>query len=95
MVEEGLSDPLAWSKDKEKYAIPKGATHSYRQNHFEFPRKNRPKLAFVYFVGGVTYPEVESLRFLSTKLRTDIIVCSTHITSGDRLIRECIETGDE
>jgi hypothetical protein len=67
----------------------KGNAHSYRQKHFEFPRKNRQKIAFVYFVGGVTYPEIESLRFLSKKLKTDIVVCTTHITNGNRLIEEC------
>lgn len=48
----------------------RGATHSYRQSFVEFPKKNRPKLAFVYFVGGVTYSEIASLRFVALKLRT-------------------------
>lgn len=32
------------------------------------------------------------MRFLSKKLRTDIVVCTTHMANGDRLIRECFET---
>lgn len=56
MVEEGLSDASAWSKEKEKYAMVRGSTSSFKQQHFEFSRKNRPKLALVYFVGGATYP---------------------------------------
>jgi hypothetical protein len=89
MVEEALNSTQAWSNNKEKYALVKGGTVYYRQKESEFPKSGRPKMVFVFFVGGVTYPEVESLRFLSRMTKREIIICSTHITNGNGLIKEC------
>lgn len=94
MVEEALASPLSWSSSKEKYALVKGGTAYYRQKESEFPKPGRPKMVFVFFVGGVTYPEVQSLRFLARKLKREIIICSTHITSGNGLVKECFEAAD-
>lgn len=87
MVEDALINPQAWSNNKEKYALVKGGTVYYRQKESEFPKGGRAKMIFVYFVGGVTYPEIESLRFLAKKMKKEIIICSTHITNGNGVIK--------
>lgn len=41
----------------------------------------------VYFIGGVCYGEIAALRWLAEKYNQEIKVCTTHITSGNRMIR--------
>lgn len=88
MVEDGLKDPQSWSQDR--YALIKSATAHKKQKHFVIDRKNRRKLTFVYMIGGITYPEIQSLRFLQKKLKTDIVICTTDISNGSHLINQCI-----
>ncbi|KAM3139305.1 hypothetical protein pb186bvf_008525 [Paramecium bursaria] len=45
----------------------------------------------IYFIGGVTYGEIHALRWLSLRYQKEIIICTTHILSGDRLIDECLK----
>ncbi|KAG6009534.1 hypothetical protein E4U21_002170 [Claviceps maximensis] len=49
---------------------------------------------FVVFVGGITFTEIAALRFIAKQeARRNIIICTTSIMSGNRIMDAAIETG--
>ncbi|QUC19679.1 uncharacterized protein UV8b_03920 [Ustilaginoidea virens] len=50
---------------------------------------------FVVFVGGITFSEIAALRFIAKKEegRRNIIICTTSIISGNRMMDAAIEAG--
>ncbi|KAK3906669.1 Sec1-like protein [Staphylotrichum tortipilum] len=52
------------------------------------------KTVFVVFVGGVTFTEIAALRFLARQEegRREIVICTTSIISGNRMMEAAIET---
>ncbi|TDZ26930.1 Vacuolar protein sorting-associated protein 33A [Colletotrichum orbiculare MAFF 240422] len=48
---------------------------------------------FVVFVGGITFTEIAALRFIAKKeeARRNIVICTTSIISGDRMMKAAIE----
>lgn len=60
-----------------------------RENN-DLPEKS--EVILVFFVGGVTFPEVSALRFLSQKYEgKDIIVASTNLTNGNTFVEGILE----
>jgi len=52
------------------------------------------KTALVVFLGGITFTEIAALRFIAKKEpRKQIIICTTSIISGNRIMDAAIETG--
>ncbi|KAK6207407.1 Vacuolar protein-sorting-associated protein 33 [Pestalotiopsis sp. IQ-011] len=51
------------------------------------------KTVFVVFVGGITFTEIAALRFIAKKEqdRRNIVICTTSITSGNRMMEAAIE----
>ncbi|GAB1310340.1 Vacuolar protein-sorting-associated protein 33 [Madurella fahalii] len=51
------------------------------------------KTVFVVFVGGITFTEIAALRFLAKKeeARRSIVICTTSIISGNRMMDAAIE----
>ncbi|KAI0160327.1 vacuolar protein sorting 33A-like protein [Xylariaceae sp. FL1272] len=51
------------------------------------------KTVFVVFVGGVTFTEISALRFIAKKKETrrNIVICTTSIISGNRMMEAAIE----
>ncbi|KAI0999300.1 Vacuolar protein sorting-associated protein [Podosphaera aphanis] len=51
------------------------------------------KLVFVVFLGGITFTEIAALRFISKKEedRRQIVICTTSIISGGRMMDSAIE----
>ncbi|KAK4129520.1 Sec1-like protein [Parathielavia appendiculata] len=51
------------------------------------------KTVFVVFVGGITFTEIAALRFLAKQeeARRDIVICTTSIISGNRMMDAAIE----
>lgn len=41
----------------------------------------------VYYIGGICYGEIAALRWLANKYNQEIKICTTNITSGNRIIR--------
>ncbi|CAG8971450.1 hypothetical protein HYALB_00002033 [Hymenoscyphus albidus] len=53
------------------------------------------KTVFVVFLGGITFTEIAALRFIAKKeeARKQIIICTTSIVSGPRIMDVAIEKG--
>ncbi|KAL3419013.1 Sec1 family protein [Phlyctema vagabunda] len=53
------------------------------------------KLVFVVFLGGITFTEIAALRFIAQKEegRKQIIICTTSIINGNRMMDAAIERG--
>ncbi|ETS87059.1 hypothetical protein PFICI_00887 [Pestalotiopsis fici W106-1] len=51
------------------------------------------KTVFVVFVGGITFTEIAALRFIAKKeeARRNIVICTTSIISGNRMMEAAIE----
>ncbi|KAJ5093518.1 hypothetical protein N7456_009379 [Penicillium angulare] len=54
---------------------------------------NATKTVYVYFLGGITFTEIAALRFVAAQEapRRKIIICTTGIVSGDRMMDAAIE----
>ncbi|OJD10848.1 hypothetical protein AJ78_08249 [Emergomyces pasteurianus Ep9510] len=52
------------------------------------------KTVFVFFLGGITFTEIAALRFIARKEseRRRIVICTTGIISGNRMLKGAIET---
>jgi len=53
------------------------------------------KTVFVVFLGGITFTEIAALRFIAKteEARKQIVICTTSIISGNRIMKTAIETG--
>lgn len=57
-----------------------------------YESSDRNEVILVFFVGGITFPEVSALRFLSQKYEgKDIIVASTNLINGNTFIEGIFE----
>ncbi|OBT89935.1 hypothetical protein VE02_01498 [Pseudogymnoascus sp. 03VT05] len=54
------------------------------------------KTVIIVFLGGITYTEIAALRFIAKKEeeRKNIIICTTSIINGNRMMDTAIEKGD-
>lgn len=55
-----------------------------------------PTTSIVFFLGGITYAEIAALRFVGKQLgeRKKLLIATTGIISGDRVVGAAIEKGD-
>lgn len=53
------------------------------------------KTVYVFFLGGITFTEIAALRFIAAQEapRRKIVICTTGIISGDRLMEAAMEQG--
>lgn len=53
------------------------------------------KTVYVFFLGGITFTEIAALRFIAAQEapRRRIIICTTNVISGDRMMDVAIEKG--
>ena len=56
-----------------------------------FARTTKPKLCFVYILGGVSYGEISSLREVSKNLKQQLVICSTRVSGSKGIVEECFE----
>lgn len=54
---------------------------------------NATKTVYVFFLGGITFTEIAALRFIAAQEapRRKIIICTTGLVSGDRMMEAAIE----
>ncbi|PYH49210.1 Sec1 family protein [Aspergillus saccharolyticus JOP 1030-1] len=54
------------------------------------------KTVYVFFLGGITFTEIAALRFIAAQeaSRRRIIICTTGIVNGDRMMEAAIEKGN-
>lgn len=53
------------------------------------------KTVYVFFLGGITFTEIAALRFIAAQEapRRKIIICTTSVVSGDRMMEAAMEKG--
>ncbi|KAL2001192.1 hypothetical protein VTN02DRAFT_2117 [Thermoascus thermophilus] len=53
------------------------------------------KTVYVFFLGGITFTEIAALRFIARQeaSRRKIVICTTSIISGDKMMEAAIEKG--
>jgi len=53
------------------------------------------KTVYVFFLGGITFTEIAALRFIARQeaQRRKIVICTTSIISGDRMMEAAIAKG--
>lgn len=56
---------------------------------------NSKKTVYVFFLGGITFTEIAALRFLAAQEapRRKIVICTTSVINGNRMMDAAIETG--
>ncbi|KAL4868683.1 hypothetical protein BDV12DRAFT_185737 [Aspergillus spectabilis] len=56
---------------------------------------NAAKTVFVFFLGGITFTEIAALRFIAAQEapKRKIVICTTGVISGDRMMDAAIEKG--
>lgn len=56
---------------------------------------NAIKTVYVYFLGGITFTEIAALRFIAAQeaLRRKIVICTTGLVNGDRMMDAAIAKG--
>ena len=56
----------------------------------------KAKTVVVMFLGGITFTEIAALRFVAKREegRRKILICTTDVISGDRMMEAAIEKGD-
>lgn len=54
------------------------------------------KTVYVFFLGGITFTEIAALRFIAAQEapRRKIVICTTSIVNGDRMMDAAIEKGN-
>ncbi|KKA24717.1 Vacuolar sorting protein [Rasamsonia emersonii CBS 393.64] len=55
-----------------------------------------PKMVYVFFLGGITFTEIAALRFIARQeslQQRKIVICTTSIISGDRMMEAAMEKG--
>lgn len=72
-----------------KRPIPRGLAWEDENGTFESNKERQKPVLLVYFIGGVTYMEIHSLRFLSQlpKFPYRIVCCTTAIVNGENMLR--------
>ncbi|RDW78995.1 Sec1 family protein [Aspergillus mulundensis] len=56
---------------------------------------NATKTVYVFFLGGITFTEIAALRFIAAQEapRRNIVICTTGVINGDRMMEAAIEKG--
>ncbi|KAL2793986.1 Sec1-like protein [Aspergillus keveii] len=56
---------------------------------------NAPKTVIVFFLGGITFTEIAALRFIAAQEapQRKIVICTTGLINGDRMMDAAIEKG--
>ncbi|KAK2813186.1 hypothetical protein FQN50_000864 [Emmonsiellopsis sp. PD_5] len=91
-----------WLGFEEVVKSARGATFNVVQKGDEKAARARQTLSgtggvktvFVFFLGGITFTEIAALRFIANKesARRQIVICTTGIISGNRMMKGAIET---
>ncbi|PKY01571.1 putative vacuolar sorting protein [Aspergillus campestris IBT 28561] len=57
---------------------------------------NATKTVYVFFLGGITFTEIAALRFIAAQEapRRKIVICTTSLINGDRMMDAAIERGN-
>eukprot|EP00814_Leptocylindrus_danicus_P010028 CAMPEP_0116033804 /NCGR_PEP_ID=MMETSP0321-20121206/19213_1 /TAXON_ID=163516 /ORGANISM="Leptocylindrus danicus var. danicus, Strain B650" /LENGTH=694 /DNA_ID=CAMNT_0003509961 /DNA_START=24 /DNA_END=2109 /DNA_ORIENTATION=+ len=78
--------------DALKRPIPRGLALDDESVIVESNKEKQKPVLLVYFIGGVTYMEIHSLRFLSQlpKFPYRIVCCTTAVVNGETMLRDLV-----
>ena len=80
-----LLRPIAGPLFEEAQAIPAAA--SARAG----AAADKPKVAVIFFIGGITFSEISALRWLAKAESRDIVICTTKLISGPTFLESLID----
>ncbi|EZF32399.1 hypothetical protein H109_01830 [Trichophyton interdigitale MR816] len=91
----GFEDVVKSARGSSFNIVPKGDEKAARTRQ-TLTGSGGAKTVFVFFLGGITFTEIAALRFIAQHEagRRNIIICTTAILNGDRIIRAGMEQGD-
>ncbi|KAG0124181.1 Sec1-like protein [Tuber indicum] len=88
----GFEDVLKNVKGKTFDELQRGEEKAVRARNL-LNGANEKKVTVVFFVGGCTFTEIAALRFVGRREeeKREIVICTTGIISGDRMMRAAME----
>ncbi|DAA79647.1 TPA_exp: Uncharacterized protein A8136_0420 [Trichophyton benhamiae CBS 112371] len=91
----GFEDVVKSARGPSFNIVPKGDEKAARARQ-TLTGSGGAKTVFVFFLGGITFTEIAALRFIAQHEagRRNIIICTTAILNGDRMIKAGMEQGD-
>ncbi|CAG9937883.1 unnamed protein product [Clonostachys rosea f. rosea IK726] len=89
----GFDDAVKHVRGQTFYELQKGEDKAVKARALLSGSANR-QTVFVVFVGGITFTEIAALRFIAKQeeSRKRIVICTTSIISGNRIMDAAIET---
>ncbi|VUC28355.1 unnamed protein product [Clonostachys rosea] len=89
----GFDDAVKHVRGQTFYELQKGEDKAVKARALLSGSGNR-QTVFVVFVGGITFTEIAALRFIAKQeeSRKRIVICTTSIISGNRIMDAAIET---
>ena len=93
---QGFEEALRNVKGTTFNKVQKGEDAAVKARHMLTGSSTKEKTVVVMFLGGITYTEIASLRFLAKREegRRRILICTTDVISGNGIIEGVIEKGD-
>ncbi|KAG5942620.1 hypothetical protein E4U53_007213 [Claviceps sorghi] len=89
----GFDEAVKHVRGKTFYELQKGEDKAVKARAL-LSANGAKQTVFVVFVGGITFTEIAALRFIAKQeARRNIIICTTSIISGNRMMDAAIETG--
>ncbi|KAG0633993.1 Sec1-like protein [Tuber brumale] len=88
----GFEDVLKSVKGKTFDELQRGEEKAVRARNL-LNGANEKKVTVVFFVGGCTFTEIAALRFVGRREeeKREIVICTTGIINGDRMMRAAME----
>lgn len=94
---QGFEDALRNTKGETFNRVQKGDEQAVKARHMlAGTTGGKAKTVVVMFLGGITFTEIAALRFVAKREegRRKILICTTDVISGDRMMEAAIEKGD-
>lgn len=93
---QGFEEALRNTKGETFNIVQKGDEQAVKARHMLAGTGGKAKTVVVMFPGGVTYTEIAALRFVAKREegRRKILICTTDIISGNRMMEAAIEKED-
>lgn len=90
----GFEDVVKSARGATFSIVQKGDDKAFRARQ-TLSGNSGTKTVYVFFLGGITFTEIAALRFIAAQEapRRKIIICTTSIISGDRMMEAAIEKG--
>ena len=93
---QGFEDALRNVKGATFNKVQKGDEAAVKARHMLTGTGGKPKTVVVMFLGGITFTEIAALRYVAKQVeeRKRILICTTDVVSGERIVDAAVEKGD-